>query len=1130
MACIPRLQQRRCLRSALLGSRAASSARPWVARLSDVPPLRSERTASRWEAWPDAPAEPASRALCESARARGEVRKLVSAAREPSAILALCDTRRGALDLTTVELALQKLVHAHGRAALQPHGGRDDAAAGDRLRSLVDALCAQLVAAEHAQADGPSGSAEPAATHTSFLDRATPAGSLRGEEPAEPAAPHGERLRRLVACTQAVVALGGAQAVRARILPLLEPVARRGAHALDDESAISLLWVGTRAGAHGAPLFHSLSALLLARADGLPPRALATLAWSTAGAPLVPAARAPAVRALARAVAARARDAPAEWRVEDVTTCAAALWRARGHAGAELAVDGVNAALRALARVACPCIGDGAARAVCAPADRGGSPTDARVSQCAACPLDDARARDLVQLFQVFSWALAAARTPPPAGAHVNEHEHTLGEAADVHAHADAADGGGDSFVDVLLSLAPRIARGAARLSPGGLVTALRSAVRFASVSRRVETSRSFSTRERAAGGAHDGDERSSVTTAERSAAVHDATASVVLALSAVAARVAPNAPATALASLAQLLTDGEVLALEATARATHASSHGGPRAALEPSGLRALGEARSAIVAAADARAVTLVTGSSGATLASLAQAFAPLPMRAPALVRALSSELRARAHELAPAELISAALAMSTCAAVREPRGAAAASRAAAHAVGGARARADALDAARRGAIGASAPAAAVGAGGGANGADAGGQGGALGLFDPGALGLFDPALFVALARAATSSRCAGYDARMCARLASAFARADCYDARLFRLLARRALGGVRELSAEELRTLAWAYAHVRARAPPLFEVIASAARAHVAAGRLESAADRLHLLLSMAVHCAQAPDNAQQKALAGEVWPGLCATRATSELELVKHRLTGALLAAAGALSAERAARPRALAPDAVRLQRERKNARAENFSALLARHGWRHNAEVPAIRGTVRVDLAHEQTRVALELDGPHHFVIDLSLLPPPPLVLSARASDAPARAGPAGEPSQPAEQQPPAEQPLAYPPPSAAELRELRSAAWRHNGFTDATQRLLVGHGWAVHRLAWWQLERAAASAGGDEGLGERLAAQLLERASGAAARGAGSRAHGADARSSTVVGAEELLSGPSGGGGWADST
>jgi hypothetical protein len=238
----------------------------------------------------------------------------------------------------------------------------------------------------------------------------------------------------------------------------------------------------------------------------------------------------------------------------------------------------------------------------------------------------------------------------------------------------------------------------------------------------------------------------------------------------------------------------------------------------------------------------------------------------------------------------------------------------------------------------------------------------------------------------------------ARELSMTAWAFASARLSAPRLFDALAAEARARAPELACEQLTMIAWAYAVSAVRAPELF--VALRAQAARLASEL-SPKQLARLVWSDAVHDALLPQPARPRAAAAagcddraaiwhEVARRSCAAGAAapSAADLAAAWTDGQRRALGqAALSARTAAEPRAAEELVVaRLVSERpprdvsdgaRRYTQTQLSQLLRARGWAHDDEATLAHGWLVVDMADSRRRVALEFDGPSHFLTDLA---------------------------------------------------------------------------------------------------------------------------------------------------------
>ncbi|KAJ1634661.1 hypothetical protein T492DRAFT_1133780 [Pavlovales sp. CCMP2436] len=252
-------------------------------------------------------------------------------------------------------------------------------------------------------------------------------------------------------------------------------------------------------------------------------------------------------------------------------------------------------------------------------------------------------------------------------------------------------------------------------------------------------------------------------------------------------------------------------------------------------------------------------------------------------------------------------------------------------------------------------------------------------------------------------------------------AFARAGCAPPELFANAARWGAAGGAALPPRELERLLWAFTRARYRAPGLFEAWAAQAAQHApampagslarvawayavsavpapalfdaldaaaAARALDFSPQQLaQFAWSSAVHHAVAlaagrPQGAGGGALLSEaLWRRIAQFERSAWSE---HQRRALWQAALGAKLAQGGAGRVALPPIVESLVREMPPASgSEQSDAALAlslqlrAHGWAHEDEVDVGEGRLVVDMANARSRVALEFDGPSHFLAEPS---------------------------------------------------------------------------------------------------------------------------------------------------------
>lgn len=242
--------------------------------------------------------------------------------------------------------------------------------------------------------------------------------------------------------------------------------------------------------------------------------------------------------------------------------------------------------------------------------------------------------------------------------------------------------------------------------------------------------------------------------------------------------------------------------------------------------------------------------------------------------------------------------------------------------------------------------------------------------------------PELFGAIGRAAEP--CVGeVGARDLAISAWAFATARMHAPALFCAIARSAERRVDEFNAQGISNLAWAFATSRVAAPALFCKLARAAEERAGEFGTQELANVVWALSLPEDACAHARTVLllAERALDGRTpEPAGAARRALSREEA--HAIANALLIAShcraetelGARIATQLERARALAPLQATVVSSSAHAR---LSAALLGAGWAHACEVQLEGGLIVLDMACVRTRVAVEFDGPTHFLRDVA---------------------------------------------------------------------------------------------------------------------------------------------------------
>jgi very-short-patch-repair endonuclease len=286
--------------------------------------------------------------------------------------------------------------------------------------------------------------------------------------------------------------------------------------------------------------------------------------------------------------------------------------------------------------------------------------------------------------------------------------------------------------------------------------------------------------------------------------------------------------------------------------------------------------------------------------------------------------------------------------------------------------------------------------------------------------------PDLFGAIARAA-EKRVDEFTAQGLANTASAFAKNGFAAPELLGAIARAAKERVCELDGQGLANTAWAFATAGVAAPELFGAIARAAEQRVDEFNAQELANTAwafgiagipapELWGSASTHCAYGVGTLltlAEHALEGPLQNELSALHAFACALLTATIMAGTHPSAARLHALLGRARWRAdLRHDAVLSSRSHME-----LSAALLAAGWRHECEVPLEGGLLVIDMACVQARVAVEFDGPSHF------------------------------------------------------LRDVTTGAEVHKGNTQWKTSILEELGWRVHRIGWRQW---AALRGADE--------------------------------------------------------
>jgi very-short-patch-repair endonuclease len=266
----------------------------------------------------------------------------------------------------------------------------------------------------------------------------------------------------------------------------------------------------------------------------------------------------------------------------------------------------------------------------------------------------------------------------------------------------------------------------------------------------------------------------------------------------------------------------------------------------------------------------------------------------------------------------------------------------------------------------------------------------------------GVNAPRLYAAIAQQA-EKRAGTFNVQNLANTAWAFATAGVSAPRLYAAIAQQVEACVHTCRAQELANIAWAFATAGVSAPRLYAAISQQAEERVETFNAQDLANTASALSTSAV--------------LQEPWPSAPPCTRISPLSPERHRVVLSLVEqwlTCGSLSAERtssemsaierallacdvcmrAERSPADAADRMRVAELRRQARElsscfdieqlvtesamqRELSTRLAAAGWAHADEVPLADGLLIVDMACEKTRVVVEIDGPTHYLRDVS---------------------------------------------------------------------------------------------------------------------------------------------------------
>jgi len=326
------------------------------------------------------------------------------------------------------------------------------------------------------------------------------------------------------------------------------------------------------------------------------------------------------------------------------------------------------------------------------------------------------------------------------------------------------------------------------------------------------------------------------------------------------------------------------------------------------------------------------------------------------------------------------------------------------------------------------------------------------------------------VALCRVAGALATRTLEPTQAVRCADAFWNLRAYHRPLMLHLASQAEPGLAYMPPFLLRSLAASFAGLGVRVPSLFEAMVAPIREHAASGKV-GGSELMRIFLAMAIHRVGVWDKEQQQ-LVCDLWPLLCETPTRSNLELTHHRMVTALLTMKGsaALPFELASIRRSLAKNSKDLQAPAAQSRGDSvalLSELLSRHGWSHTTELFVLGGSTVLDMAVPDSKVALEYDGPWHYLVWLRH--------AAHADVAFETAVVEKKPSQCVSR--------GYG--EWGEENSERYPVRRHDGLTEARSKLLGASGWHLVRLPWSVFDKARASAALLDEFGAHLAERLL---------------------------------------------